>query len=57
MRYDPRLSIRPDDDRTPPASSLWTRIVDWLGGCRPLSLIAGACGIIALVAMAGHLLS
>jgi hypothetical protein len=41
----------------PPATCLWHRVADWLGARRPLTLIAGACGIIALVRLIGHLLA
>jgi hypothetical protein len=62
MRYHHHLyrnfSLRSlEDVATPPATGRWHRIVDWLGGCRPLSLIAGACGLIALVSVVGHLLA
>jgi hypothetical protein len=63
MRHGPTSDDEPffrrsvDDFMSPPPINRWHRTVDWLGARRPLTLIAGACAIIALIRYAAHLIA
>ena len=53
---DPFFRRSADDFTKPPAIRGWHQIVDWLGARRPLTLIAGACAIIAAIQTVAHLI-